>query len=430
MNKIRNYWRNKKGITLVWGAFFLILCLMFLGLSVDIAYMYVVKNQLQVAADAAALAGAANLTGELDEKNSSYEQMSARQEAWKFACKNKAAGDPVFLVSQDTNCDNPPNNKNALNGDDNSGTEDIVVGHWSYTCPLGFTCVVGQPCEPTGSGYFCRADGNTDLSINAIRVVPRRTGETPGMPRARLFIGKVFGWSAMNARASAIAMLESNMGPLPLCQKICDPPTETPLTVVTTADEQNVTPGRRFILNPPSTTWPYVMTWTSFLEGPTSTTNVNEYINGKIIPPICNQCINTTQGALADSECEMRKKWFKSKTDHTVNGTPINGWKIKIPILQNIASCPSGSACIDDPGLQPGPYFVNQYTDVIVTDVITRGSCGGSEVPDSTADKNKPWSGVVLVGTGPGPSGYSTIQCTDCNDPSVKKQLYTLKLVK
>lgn len=51
------YSKGKKGIMLVWGAFFLILLLMFLGLATDIAYMYVTKNQLQVAADASALAG-------------------------------------------------------------------------------------------------------------------------------------------------------------------------------------------------------------------------------------------------------------------------------------------------------------------------------------------------------------------------------------
>ena len=128
MNKIRNYWKNKKGITLVWGAFFLVLCLMFLGLAVDIAYMYVAKNQLQVAADAAALAGAANLTWELDDTTLNpnvLQQEVARQQAWKFACKNKAgtesADNPearVYLVTNTpSDCDaNPPPAADNLNG--------------------------------------------------------------------------------------------------------------------------------------------------------------------------------------------------------------------------------------------------------------------------------------------------------------------------
>src|SRR3989304_4089943 len=124
MNKIRNYWRNKKGITLVWGAFFLILCLMFLGLSADIAYMYVVKNQLQVAADAAALAGAAGL----DPTDTTTLQSTARNNAWQFACKNTAADNPknVFLVTAPANpnapaCDGSDTPPTLNHGNDPNG---------------------------------------------------------------------------------------------------------------------------------------------------------------------------------------------------------------------------------------------------------------------------------------------------------------------
>lgn len=218
MSKIRNYWKNKKGITLVWGAFFLMLCLMFLGLAADIAYMYVAKNQLQVAADASSLAGGAYLTLEVDNNSSVLIQEEARQKAWEFACKNNAAGSKVYLVTN-TPPDCDPNNLphgNDLNSG-NTADGDIVVGHWSYTCPSGFSCGVGQACELAGSGYFCPANGGTGLTINAIKVVPRRTGtktnpDTPGMPPVSLFIGQIFrilgggeGWSVMSARASAIA---------------------------------------------------------------------------------------------------------------------------------------------------------------------------------------------------------------------------------
>src|SRR4030067_3037008 len=109
MNKIRDYWKNKRGITLVWGAFFLVLCLMFLGLAVDIAYMYVVKNQLQVAADAAALAGAVDLTLETDNNSTVLSQVPARQAAWRFSCKNRAADNPkkVYLVAVVPNQNDP-----------------------------------------------------------------------------------------------------------------------------------------------------------------------------------------------------------------------------------------------------------------------------------------------------------------------------------
>jgi hypothetical protein len=49
--------------------------------------VYLSKNQLQVAADAAAVAGVAYLDGSNDPV-----QEQARQAAWKFACKNRAVG--------------------------------------------------------------------------------------------------------------------------------------------------------------------------------------------------------------------------------------------------------------------------------------------------------------------------------------------------
>src|SRR4030043_1803182 len=103
------YSKGEKGITLVWGAFFLILCLMFLGLAADIAYMYVAKNQLQVAADASSLAGGAYLTLEVDNNSSVLIQEEARQKTWEFACKNNAAGSKVYLVTN-TPPDCDPNN--------------------------------------------------------------------------------------------------------------------------------------------------------------------------------------------------------------------------------------------------------------------------------------------------------------------------------
>jgi hypothetical protein len=416
MNKIRNYWKNKKGITLVWGAFFLILCLMFLGLAVDIGYMYVVKNQLQVASDAAALAGAARLTGESDDKNSAYRQEPARQEAWKFACKNKAANSPVFLVSQRADCNNPPNYQN-LNGDNNFETNDIVVGHWSST-PIN--------CPSTGrTENFCRADGNTRLSINAIKAGPRRTGETPGMPRVKVFLGQIFriikaDWSTMSARAQAIALIPpSSLGPFPMCESDCG--RLTPLT--TTAP--NLTPGLRWFLK--TKDGPPIAGWTTYLDNSTSQPDITAYILGKTPPDICNQCIYTNNGVVNPSMCAVRQRIKEMAGDHIVNGVTIHGWLVTIPILPN-TPCPSakGTGCFTDPGYQPGdPFQVFQYADVILTDGVPQGNCPGDPGPFAAG---KP--GLVFVGTGPGGPGFSSISCYNCNDPSIKKLIKPPKLVK
>src|SRR3990170_724121 len=144
MNKIRNYWRNKRGITLVWGAFFLVLCLMFLGLAVDIAYMYVVKNQLQVAADSGSLAGAARL----DCSNDPVQNL-ARQEAISFAGKNTAAGQAVEVQTDNSNTLSPDN--------------DITVGYWNRTTRI-----------------YTPDNGTGTSTVNAIEVRPQKVSGLTG----------------------------------------------------------------------------------------------------------------------------------------------------------------------------------------------------------------------------------------------------------
>jgi uncharacterized membrane protein len=83
---IKERFLNKRGITLVWLALFLfILLIMFASFAIDISFVYFAKNELQVAADAACLAGVAELDG-----TDNIAQGTARQRAWEFACKNTA----------------------------------------------------------------------------------------------------------------------------------------------------------------------------------------------------------------------------------------------------------------------------------------------------------------------------------------------------
>jgi Flp pilus assembly protein TadG len=170
MNRILKYLKGRKGITLVWMALMLAVLLMLAGMAIDIAYMYYVKNQLQVAADAAALAGAAELSGDPNDKN----QSPARSEAVNFANKNSAAGSAVVLADGGAG-------NNTL-----SDTNDITVGHWD--------------------GAMYTAD---TIPVNAVEVRARRTSGSPG-GQVGVFIGQIFSligadWSAMSAAASAIA---------------------------------------------------------------------------------------------------------------------------------------------------------------------------------------------------------------------------------
>jgi len=203
MNKIGNYWKNKKGMMLVWGGFLLLVLLMLAGMAIDLSYMYYVKNQLQVAADGAALAGAADL----DPTDTTTTQIGARQGAWKIACRNRAATEPVFLVTDEgrdhnsPNCQTPPG-VGQLNDLSNDPNGDIVIGNWN---PTRSSAPVDLRFRPTPGNLL----EVTDV-INAVKAVPKRTGETPGMPQVRVYLGQIFrmigiNWQFLSARATAIA---------------------------------------------------------------------------------------------------------------------------------------------------------------------------------------------------------------------------------
>jgi hypothetical protein len=205
---------NKGVITILVAGILVPFILLFLVVGADFAYMYYVRGELQNAADSAALAGAAKLTGAKDEvldpiaKKYHYEQPEARLTAWQFACKNKAAHDPVFLVISGPDCNNPSGDLNKSNSADG----DIVVGYWKVT-PFA--------CASTGqTEKFCPANGSTGFPINAVKVVTRRTGDAAqsgikiGNNPVGLLFGKLVNWPFMSAKASAIASGGGNLLPL------------------------------------------------------------------------------------------------------------------------------------------------------------------------------------------------------------------------
>lgn len=171
--------KNKnKGQILVLFALSLIVILGFAALAIDVAYWYHTKNQLQGAADAAALAGAADLTCE-NYNGTNAVQTSARHMAQEYALKNIAASQNVQTVLNTGNLD----------------YGDIIVGHWDGA---NFTPRPGVPLD-------------NGVRLNAMKVVARRTlapaeaGVTVGNNPVSTFFGKIFNISQVNIKAEAIA---------------------------------------------------------------------------------------------------------------------------------------------------------------------------------------------------------------------------------
>ena len=286
---------NKRGIALVFVVLLLVVLFAFVGLAIDIGYMYVAKTQLQNAADAGALAGAAVL----NESSKSTDQPAARNEAWKISCNNKMvpSGSRVFLVSDSADCSSPPTD---LNNTTNDPDGDIILGHWD-----------------TSTGFTPGQTLNNTTYINAVKVIARRTS-APAVSNVKIgnnpvsiFFGKILsllpgggsGWTTMNASAQSIAVRNNPpLVNLTLCTSSCG--YITPTSTVT----PNITPGTRFYLK--GTDLPLIG-WTTFFDKNTSVTNIDNYLTGKKAPPdLCNlpypSCLYTTNGVDNPVICTLK----------------------------------------------------------------------------------------------------------------------------
>jgi Flp pilus assembly protein TadG len=142
--------KERRAAITVLAAFFMVVMLGFVAFGVDVGYMMLVKTQLQVAADSAAMAAGANMAG------TNAQVVSAAQQ---FAGYHKAAGAKVNLK-----------------------TSDIQYGLWDANS---------------------RTFAPSATAGNAIKVTARRDNTTGGN---NTFFGRIFGVNTFNVSASAVAL--------------------------------------------------------------------------------------------------------------------------------------------------------------------------------------------------------------------------------
>lgn len=154
---------NQRGLALVYIALLMVAICGFLGLAVDIGYMYVARGQLQNAADSAALAGASALPDQTD----------ARGKAKTFAEINSVVPGPDTKVAV--------------------SSDDITLGNWNRKNNPAFNAA-GTP-------------------VNAVKVETRRTEGSIGGP-VDLFFSRIINdrWSRMGVSAFAIAQRTPKAG--------------------------------------------------------------------------------------------------------------------------------------------------------------------------------------------------------------------------
>ena len=199
-----------RAVTGVWIATMIFLVVAMLGWAMDTSYVAYVGQQLQVAADAASLAGAAQAKTDL---------LVAQQQAQATADKNTAgvtAGvpDPVLL---ELNEDNLPE------GDIVTGRfyrwEDPISGHLAGD--FVETVVLGE--------------------VNAVKAVAWRAGSWGVDGKLPLLFGPIFGVNTTNLSRDAIAMVTGTTGAglivlCPDCKCALNFGGNTDLTLTTTDD--------------------------------------------------------------------------------------------------------------------------------------------------------------------------------------------------
>lgn len=352
-----------KGQTLVIVSLVLVVLLAFVGIVVDLGYMYVTKGQLQNAADAAALAGAGRLDG-----SSFSNQTSARNTAVRFALANKAAATPV-QISED------------LTTNQLLPTNDIQVGFWDGT-------TFNPSPDPTGLP--------STNPINAVLARARRTGASDAAGQSLggqvdVFFGRVLAavglthWSKMSAVATAVAVRQPLMTPgLTICIQTCDP-----------AILQPPISGNLILQkDPKSQPLSNGIAWTAFncAQAPNIGTNgdVIAYINGRAAPsPLCNTCITTNNGvgqALQALAANYSNPNFDAANKITVNG--VVKWTVATVVVDGTCQSCTNPALQSTNGCPPGgqgstePYHISGFAAIEITSVNTGGSTKGITIDD------------------------------------------------
>ena len=161
---------KQRGASLVLVTLFLVSLLGFMGLAIDVGYQMVVRNELQNAADSAALAGARYL----------YPLSNGTDPNWSIA--NSNASSAINL--------NKANNASLFSGD-------ITTGYWNIT---------GSP-----SGLQSQSISPLSTDLPAVQVTIRKSsGQNGG--GINTFFASIFGINTLNVNATSVAINGSGAG--------------------------------------------------------------------------------------------------------------------------------------------------------------------------------------------------------------------------
>ncbi len=360
-NTVTGIVQNENGISIILVTVSLLFFLVFFLVFIDIAFVHYTRGQLQNAADAAALAGASQITDPNDTN-----QFDARVEAQTFAQANIVAGAAINLDSDNTN---------SL-----SDANDITVGFWDQTA---------RTYTPGAT------------PVNALEARPRRSSSSPegNLP---LTFGKIINAVAVGLNEKAIAQrIARAAAPLSICLDTC--------SLV-------IPPGGLMLYWGPEAQHPdnEAIAWTVFDDAaqPTQPDELAEFMCGKSINA-CGLTVFSNNGVISNAMSELRcalknpdydssKKTCTGPTPGCGNdpGESVIDWKVLVPVFEP-AGCP--------PGDQPYPYDIVSYAEITIDEVFAKGNsnrcaCDACTHPDCSG----------LTGNQPTAIRVTNITCAGC----------------
>ncbi|UCE71937.1 MAG: hypothetical protein JSV11_09335 [Nitrospiraceae bacterium] len=324
--------RDHSGAVAIIVGISMIALMSFAALSIDLSHLFVVKNELQNAADAAALAGARVLYND----DGTIIQESSNQTAYDTAVLNKSE-----KVSVDVH--------GLQDGD-------VQRGHWSFAAK-SFTANASTATFNLWDLSTEELDANENF-INAVKVTTRRE-DTP----AASFLATIFGKNSFTMSADAVAYIgfagTLNPGDAKMPITIC----KESLLI---DDAYSCSIGR-MINSGQDVQTNNTAAWTSYAQQRESGdpdpclggTNANE-VRDVIDPPGPVKCFGenmdvlklgkpmATMGGEAESVLSKLRDCWVEATDTTgpdgiPDGIPDSSWNLTLPVIEcpgnNIGVC-------------------------------------------------------------------------------------------
>jgi Flp pilus assembly protein TadG len=323
--------RDREGATLVFVALSMVVLLGVAGLAIDVGYAFVVRAELQNAADSAALAGARALYT----SDGSAVNPGANAVATDWATRNQAEQLTVTV-------------------------ESVERGHWRFsdrTFEANETTMEPPDLERTTA----QLDDDMDF-VNAVRVVTRRSPDASGNIREPFFAG-VFGAGAYMVRASAVAYIGF---PGTLAPGEARAPIAVSRQALLQGDSYSTDVGRVLTENSGATS----AAWTNFAQpcaGAASDGSVRSLIGGpgNAQALMLGQSVETNTRVSAGTASDFRMLWRGQwALDTNGDGYPDRPWRLRVPVIDSIGSCGQLVGAVEVDVLWPtssSPFSMSRY---------------------------------------------------------------------